>query len=124
MGRAWWWVLAWAAVIEWLVLWPSPPQVSEPFSFIGLDKLVHGGMFAVQAMLAVVALRRDGRARWSAVAIAAVGVAAFGALTEVEQHFVPTRSMEFGDFVADALGAMGGALALALWAPRRRELDR
>ena len=39
------------------------------------------------------------------IALAFVLAAAFGAVTEVQQHFIPSRSMEFGDFLADAGGA-------------------
>lgn len=120
MAKAWWWVLAWALVIEGLVLWPKPPRVEEPFSFIGLDKLVHSAMFAVLAVLAVRARRLEGRSGWPAW----VAVAAFGAFTELQQHFIPTRSMEFGDFLADSIGAAIGAAGFALLAPRRREWVR
>jgi len=48
-------------------------------------------------------LRRD---RWRCV----LGAIAFGALIEVVQSFVPYRSAEFLDLVADAVGAVSGLL--------------
>lgn len=116
----WRWVIAWALLIEGLVLWPHPPEVPQPFSMIGLDKLVHAGLFGVQAALAGRALRQDSRPWWPAL----VGVIAFGAFTEVEQFFIPSRSMELDDFLADSIGAIIGLVAIAKWAPRRQEQHR
>lgn len=120
MSRAWRWTLAWAVFIEGLILWPSPPDVPSPFTLVGIDKLVHAALFAVQGALAAWALRRDGRPWWPALA----GVVLFAAFTELEQHFIPTRSMELADFVADAIGTVIGLVAFALWAPKRQELHR
>ena len=48
-----------------------------------------------------------------------LGWAAFvvlmGGLVEIGQHFVPTRSMELDDFLADSAGAACGALLALLW---------
>jgi VanZ family protein len=44
--------------------------------------------------------------------------------TELEQHFIPSRSMELGDFLADAAGAALGFVAFTMWAQRRREFSR
>jgi VanZ family protein len=116
----WGWVVGWALLIEALVLWPSPPEIRSPFAFIGLDKLVHAGLFGVQAVLIARAMGPEARPWWPALA----AVMAFGAVTEIEQHFVPTRSMELGDFLADSAGAAIGLAIFAALAPRRRELHR
>ncbi len=116
----WWWAAAWALLIEVMVLWPYPPEVPEPFHFIGLDKLVHASLFGVQAALVAPALRAGARPWWPAV----VGVIAFGAFTELEQHFIPSRSMELDDFFADTVGALIGAGLFAALARRRQELHR
>ena len=48
-----------------------------------------------------------------------LGWAAFvvlmGGLVEIGQHFVPTRSMDLDDFLADATGAAVGTLLALLW---------
>lgn len=114
----WRWVVAWGGVIQLLLLWPSPPSVPQAFNVPGLDKLVHAGLFAVLAVL--VSLAADRRPAWWAWA----GSALYGALTEFEQWFVPSRSMSVGDFLADAAGAAIGLALLATWARSRREFSR
>lgn len=118
-GR-WTLVLGWAVLIEVLLLWPSPPEVPRFLSSIGFDKIVHAGLFAVQAALGAWALVEHRRSAWPAL----VGAIAFGALTEVQQQLMPSRAMELGDFLADAAGAVIGLALFAAMAPTRRELHR
>lgn len=118
--RRWAEVAAWAVLIESLILWPSPPDVRSPFGSVGLDKILHATMFGVLAVLAARALRDDGQPWW----LALVGTSAFGAFTELQQYFIPTRSTEVGDFLADTAGAAIGLALFAALAPRRRELHR
>ncbi len=120
MRASWGWVMGWAVLIEALVLWPHPPEVPQAFAFVGLDKLVHATLFAVQAALAARALREASRPWWPAL----VGAIAFGALTEYQQHFIPSRSMELGDFLADSTGALVGLAVFVAWAQKRREQHR
>ncbi|MDQ8154739.1 MAG: VanZ family protein [Gemmatimonadota bacterium] len=120
MRRPWLHALLWAVFIETLVLWPSPPDVPQPFTIVGFDKMVHAAVFAVQAALVGRALRIDGRPWWPAM----VGSIAFGAVTEWQQQFIPSRSMELDDLLADAIGAVVGLSVFAAWALRRRELHR
>jgi VanZ family protein len=116
----WVWVVGWALLIEMLVLWPSPPEVPQPLWVIGFDKLVHAALFAVQAALAGWALAARDRPAWPA----GVGVVVFAVATELEQQFIPSRSMELGDILADAAGAVIGLAVFAALAPRRRERHR
>lgn len=118
-GR-WALVVGWAMLIEVLLLWPSPPDVSQLAWGVGLDKIVHAGLFAVQAALGAWALEERRRSAWPAL----VGAIAFGALTEVQQQLMPSRAMELGDFLADAAGAVIGFALFAVLAPTRRELHR
>jgi len=87
---------------------------------MGIDKLVHAGLFAVQAALTAGALGRHSRRWWLLLAV----VILFGAFTEFEQHFIPSRSMGLGDLLADAAGAIVGLVVFAVWAPRRQESHR
>lgn len=119
MRERWRWVMAWAMVIEVLVLWPSPPDLSPRWMGGGFDKVVHASLFAVLAALAAWARDFDRRPLWPA----AVGATLFGVLTEVQQHFIPSRSMELGDLLADAVGTMIGLALFAALALRRRELQ-
>jgi VanZ family protein len=107
----------WALLIEALIVWPHPPEVPQPLDFSGIDKVVHSILFGTLAVLLARVLAEKARPLWIAVAVSA----AYGAFTEFEQHFIPSRSMELGDFLADAAGATVGVLAFIVWARRRRE---
>jgi VanZ family protein len=120
MRGRWTWVVGWAVFIEVLLLWPSPPEVPRLLRSIGFDKIVHAGLFAVQAMLGAWALEASHRPAWPAL----VGAIAFGALTEVQQQLMPSRAMALGDLLADAAGAAIGLAMFAALAPTRRELRR
>lgn len=54
-----------------------------------------------------------------AIAACVTGVAAFGAADEWHQRFIPGRSTELADWLADSAGAAVGAVAFALVARRR-----
>jgi VanZ family protein len=86
------------------------------------DKGVH---FCVYALLSLLVIRAA-RVTWPKRS--ALRVAVFGALVttlwglsdELHQAFVPGRSSELLDLLADALGATAGALVIgAFWAVRR-----
>jgi len=115
----------WALLIEVMILWPNVPEVPQGWTilwpdFIKMDKLVHAGLFAVLSWLLVRVLVVEARPWWMAFALAS----AFGVFTEVQQHFIPSRAMELGDFLADAAGAALGLVAFVAWARRRQELSR
>jgi VanZ family protein len=120
MATRWRLPLAWALLIEILIIWPHPPDLPQAWNGFGLDKFVHFSLFAVLAALAVRALVAEARPAWLALAASV----AFGMFTELEQHFIPSRSMELGDFLADAAGAALGFVAFTMWAQRRREFSR
>ncbi|MEO8296855.1 MAG: VanZ family protein [Burkholderiales bacterium] len=100
--------------VLYLALVPHPPKTTD----LGWDKLNHLAAFTT---LTIVAFRAYGQARWRAAA----GLLAFGALIEVLQAVTPSRSSEWADVLADALGIAAGSLLVALlgWlrmAARRR----
>lgn len=84
--------------------WPTSVSTS---SGLGIDKFVHLILFAVCAILAC-------RAWQSILGITTVLVSLliFAGLTEIAQHFIPGRSMSFGDMVADATGILAG---IVIW---------
>jgi len=100
------WLLA--AAIVWLSLTPAPPHVDIAHG----DKLGHFLAYGV-LMFWFAALYRGTRAR--------IGYAllwmAMGVALEYAQRATGTRSFEFADMAADALGVLAGALA-ALSLPR------
>lgn len=102
------------AVVTWLALEPAPPEVAD----FGWDKLNHLCAFAALAWMAAAAFAP----RWRAVA---GGLLAYGVVIELLQSLTPTRSAEWADVLADAIGvAIGlGLFMLAHWrlvAPARR----
>jgi VanZ family protein len=92
--------------------------------FIPTDKLLHALAFGCLALLLARAARallprRHPRTR---LVFAVLGASLFGALLEVCQSFVPYRSAEFLDWLADTLGAACAVGLLALFlqlVPRR-----
>ena len=83
-----------------------------------IDKVAHFAVFGLLGTL----ICRLGRS-WRAAGWALLMVSAFGVLDEWHQSFVPGRSSEVGDWIADTSGA---ALAVTLycgWAAYRRLLE-
>ncbi|MGH7663488.1 MAG: VanZ family protein [Gemmatimonadaceae bacterium] len=105
--RRWVPPFVWAAVILTATSVPSP-RISP--SLGGGDKIIHFGMYGV---LGALTMRAAWRRRSPALAFALVvsGVAAFGAVDEWHQRFIPGRGAELLDWVADASGGTLGALA-------------
>ncbi len=103
-------LLAYCAVIVIQSHLPAPidlPEVSHS------DKLLHIGAYGVMAALFYRTCRAGwphaGRRRlfWASVGFAAL----FGLTDEIHQFFVPYRSADPLDFLADMLGAFLGAAA-------------
>ncbi len=70
------------------------------------DKVLHFGAYLVVALIPVACARR----LRTGLVLAALGPV-LGALLEIAQAFVPGRSPELGDAVANSAGALVGALA-------------
>ena len=108
--RRWLPPLLWAGVIIFATSMPSelvPQQVST------FDKTAHFSMYAVLGGLLTRHLTEI-TTRWRAVIAAIVITAAFGALDEWHQRYIPGRSTELADWRADSIGAATGALLIAL----------
>lgn len=112
MSRApWVAVVAWAAVI--LVATSLPGRVLPP-AFPHADKLVHLASYGVLGALVARALRTGGARAPSprVFAAAAATLALFAAGDEWHQQFVPGRSADRADWLADMIGAAAGLAAL------------
>ena len=112
--RGWLWPLAIALLI---VVASSRSAVAGP-RIPHFDKVVH---FFVYGLLATLVCRQ-GRG-WRSVGWTLLAVSTFGASDEWHQYFVPGRSCEWGDWIADTSGA---ALSVALymgWDRYRRWLE-
>lgn len=104
-----------------LAVMPAPPRAVDT----GWDKLNHVSAFLVLTFCGVGAhRRRSGPNRVRVGLRVALGALAFGALIEGVQAFVPGRSSELADLLADAVGILAGGLmawgSVALWRARRR----
>jgi hypothetical protein len=115
-GHRWAWAgaLAWAALLFALSATPGDadgfdwPLLSLP----GADKVAHAGLYAVLGGLLRLASGRTG------LAVAWAG--AYGVSDEVHQAFVPGRSPDPLDWLADVVGAWVGATLVAGAARRAR----
>ena len=91
---------------------------SVPSAARGIDDgLLHGAGYGV---LAALLLRALAAARWDGVTVRTAFLAAalatlYGVTDELHQWFVPGRSAEWSDLVADAAGAAAVCGALWLW---------
>jgi VanZ family protein len=128
VGRHWkLWIppLIWAAMI---FGFSSVPGAAYPQAgFPAADKLVHIFLYGVLAGLCARPLARLAAARargmsGPALVLTAAALATFyGATDELHQRWVPGRSSDLEDLVADAAGAVAGALVAALVLRRRRD---
>lgn len=85
----------------------SIPSSAMPSSIIfSQDKLLHMGVYAVLGFFVYHGIRQRGTKGWRGAAWLAFGVCVlYGASDEFHQHFVPGRSMDVFDLLADAFGA-------------------
>jgi VanZ family protein len=110
----WWLALYWllpaiayAALIFYLSSQPNPlPLLTHRVS----DKLLHLVEYAAFATVTTWGLSHVGLGTGRAARWAALLGSLYGATDEVHQRFVPHRSAEVGDWVADSSGALLGAL--------------
>ena len=114
--RRWLPPLLWAGVI---LFGTSLPQAVVPVQTSQFDKIAHFSIYTVFAYLLTRQLL-DITTRWRSAAIAVAIAVVFGALDEWHQRFIPGRSTEFADWMADSAGAMVGALTCVAIARRRR----
>lgn len=87
-------------------------KVPPPFPYF--DKLVHfvmyaGFAFLVARAVAVCLAHVDRFTLWMAIVISAM----YGVSDEVHQYFVPMRSCDLWDWVADLLGSVAGVFVYA-----------
>lgn len=99
--------LAWAGLIFWLSSRPSLPAPGFPLS----DKVFHfAAYFVLGLALSLAGLRP---------AAATAAGWAYGASDEVHQRFVPGRSADPLDWLADALGVAAAVYLHHRWRARR-----
>ncbi len=105
--------LVWILTITYL---STNPGVSLPkFSLISADKLAHAVVYGILvALLWFGRRRRNDLGKYWGVAVF-LGAAAYGALMEyIQATYFPSRSFEFDDMIANAVGAAAG-WAIGKW---------
>ena len=100
-----------------LVLTSIPNPQFGP-TFPGADKVAHFGCYGSAGFLFVLWRRENGTGAVVAVVWAAIFAALLGAVDEFHQQWIPGRSMEFFDWVADFLGGSTGAFVAMVAASR------
>ncbi|HEY3350372.1 MAG TPA: VanZ family protein [Thermoanaerobaculia bacterium] len=92
--------------------------------FDGKDKLEHATYFFLTGILAVRAARfGEGWGLAKTAVFLLLGAALWGCSDEIHQSFVPGRSVEIGDVLADVAG-VGLAAAAGEWILRTSGLER
>ncbi|NJD62242.1 MAG: hypothetical protein FIA93_05925 [Deltaproteobacteria bacterium] len=104
-------LVLWAGFTLFLTSLPNP-GIELPFSYA--DKVAHLGFYGVMGFLCAMWRRESGSTLRSAAAAGLIFAAVMGALDEIHQQWIPGRSMEFLDWVADAAGGGFGALCSAI----------
>ena len=98
--------LLWASVIYYL---SSQPGIDVPALFPGQDKLFHLMAFGLLGFLAMGAVKpvKKRFKLWQALLVIAL-VSLYGLLDETHQYFVPGRTTELYDVIADTVGGLLG----------------
>jgi VanZ family protein len=112
-------LLAWLPALLWMTAIftiSSRSTVSLP-SVTQADKVAHAAAYAVLGVALAFALRRSSVASWPAWSVTLGWL--YGASDEFHQRFVPGRSPDVADWVADAVGVVIGTLLFQRWLARR-----
>jgi len=109
--------VTWMATIFYL---SSQPMPEIDLGFAAQDKLVHLVAYGLLGalLLGALPLRAGGYTRGQALLAATIG-ALYGISDEWHQFFVPGRSMDMLDMLADAAGALLGAWLVKLAVGKR-----
>ncbi|HZW36153.1 MAG: VanZ family protein [Deltaproteobacteria bacterium] len=100
-------LVLWAGFTLFLTSLPHP-GIDLPFSFA--DKVAHFGFYGVMGFLCAMWRRESGSTKGSAATAGLLFVAIVGAVDEGHQHWIPGRSTDVFDWIADMAGGGIGAL--------------
>lgn len=107
---------AWMALLFYL---SHQPGLDTPMLFSGQDKVLHAVVYGLLGLLLLAAQPRQAQGySWRQVGISTLIASLYGLSDEIHQYFIPGRSSEVLDWVADTLGALIGAFLLA-WLSRK-----
>ncbi|MDH7602778.1 MAG: VanZ family protein [Armatimonadota bacterium] len=106
-------VVLWMAVIFWVSSLTDRPETPGLGAVSWDDKFQHTTAYAVLTFLVWRALG-DARPIWFRAAAAIVFAAAYGALDECHQWFVPGRECSLADWHCDSAGAAAAGVVLGI----------
>ncbi|WP_414829489.1 VanZ family protein [Alteromonas sp. H39] len=111
--------------ILWVISMANRAQPSVFFDFVASfplgDKVGHVGLFGTLTLLVTVALGfRTLRIMNTRIYVGAMLVWLFVTVEEVSQGFIPNRTMDMGDYMADLIGILA-ACGLCYLLNRRRQ---
>jgi len=102
--------VAWTIAIVAALFATLLPMAEQTLRFTHADKVFHCGCFLLLGVLAVLSQHQPLAARY-----AALGMVGLGVLIELVQWFLPWRSFEWLDILADTVGVLVGyALTIRL----------
>jgi len=105
-----WPALGWFILTTTLLCLPGSAFPKEHwFDKIWLDKWVHVGLFAVMVFLSCGAISRRMKKKTLAFRQIAFYFFLYGIVMEfIQKYFIPNRSFDIGDIVADGIGCIVG----------------
>ncbi len=85
----------------------NPPKWNLPWQIQGLDKVFHAVVYAILGTIVSVGMRRAGRpvSAWAQCFVPALFALCYGLTDEIHQLYVPNRTFDIGDLMADLAGA-------------------
>jgi VanZ family protein len=89
----------------------SIPNLQTPVDLPHADKLAHLGFYGVMGFLFALWRREASDPVPRAILVAILFIVVLGALDEGHQSFIPGRSMEFNDWLADMAGGGIGSFS-------------
>lgn len=110
--------LLWAGVIFWLSSLSHPPSPGPEFLY--KDKVGHWMLYCALGWFVPRALRRAHNLALPKAALLAMLISsAYGASDEWHQRFVPNRTCDVADWIADTLGASAAVATFYAYENRR-----
>ncbi|HFD80159.1 MAG TPA: VanZ family protein [Gammaproteobacteria bacterium] len=113
--------LAWMGVLFYL---SHQPALDLPMLFPGQDKLFHAGTYGLLGGLWLMAMPWNGGYRRHQVLLATLIASLYGISDEFHQSFVPGRTPEVADWLADTLGALLATTLLAILSHQVKRIAR
>ncbi len=124
------WFAAWGPAVLWcaaiFTVSAVPGSELPQLPPNGSDKLIHAAVYGVLGALCWRGARRarPNHSSGRVIAVAVLIAMLYGITDEFHQAFVPRRTPDWQDAIADTLGGMAGALICAAFVARRARAPR